>query len=192
MRRWTTVPVALALAVAGAAAVPAVASAATRPAAAQCAADWGSLPKNDSSFTSNQLVNIRTGQNPCYDRLVFDVPGASDSRRVGYHVQYVDQLLQQGSGTPIQVKGGAVLEVVLNASAMDFGAGKPSYPGRVGQPLPGVDLTGYRAFTDAQFAGSFEGYTQLGVGVRARLPFRVFQLDDRLVVDVAHDWGATG
>ena len=43
------------------------------------------------------------------------------------------------------------------------------------------------------FAGSFEGYTSIGLGVRARLPFRVFMLDgpgtsSRLVVDVAHRW----
>jgi hypothetical protein len=42
-------------------------------------------------------------------------------------------------------------------------------------------------------AGSFEGYTSLGLGVRARLPFQVFTLDgpgsgSRLVVDVAHFW----
>lgn len=43
------------------------------------------------------------------------------------------------------------------------------------------------------WAGTFEGYTSLGLGVRARLPFRVFALDgpgdgSRLVVDVAHRW----
>jgi hypothetical protein len=47
-------------------------------------------------------------------------------------------------------------------------------------------------------AGSFEGYTTFGIGVRARLPFRVFVLDgrgsggpnvgSRLVVDIAHNW----
>ena len=45
-------------------------------------------------------------------------------------------------------------------------------------------------------AGSFEGQSTLGIGTRARLPFRVFMLLDdpdaglatRLVVDVAHRW----
>ena len=42
-------------------------------------------------------------------------------------------------------------------------------------------------------AGSFEGQTTFGVGVRARLPYRVFLLDgpgngSRLVLDVAHRW----
>jgi hypothetical protein len=54
-----------------------------------------------------------------------------------------------------------------------------------------VDLTGYRTFRDTRFAGSFEGETQIGLGVRARLPFRVLQLDGRIIVDVAHSWTAT-
>ncbi len=58
----------------------------------------------------------------------------------------------------------------------------------MGQPLPGVNLSGYRTFQDAEFAGSFEGQSQFGLGVRARLPFRALQLDGRLVVDVAHTW----
>ncbi len=51
-----------------------------------------------------------------------------------------------------------------------------------------VNLAGYRTFQDTRFAGSFEGDTQIGLGVRARLPFRVFQEGNRIVVDVAHDW----
>jgi hypothetical protein len=58
----------------------------------------------------------------------------------------------------------------------------------IGRPLPGVDLAGYRTFRDARFASSFEGDTQVGLGVRARLPFRVFQLPGRLVIGVAHTW----
>ena len=43
------------------------------------------------------------------------------------------------------------------------------------------------------WAGSFEGRTSLGLGVRARLPFRVFSLagpgdGSRVVIDVAHRW----
>jgi hypothetical protein len=42
-------------------------------------------------------------------------------------------------------------------------------------------------------AGSFEGLTTIGLGVRAKLPFRVFTLNgpdghSRLVIDVAHRW----
>ena len=43
------------------------------------------------------------------------------------------------------------------------------------------------------WAGSFEGQTTIGLGVRARLPMRAFVLNGpgdglRVVVDVAHRW----
>jgi hypothetical protein len=68
-------------------------------------------------------------------------------------------------------------------------------------PLPsgnGASRGTFRAARAAPYcgitwAGSFEGYTTIGLGVRARLPFRVLVLDgpvagSRIVVDVAHQW----
>ena len=54
-------------------------------------------------------------------------------------------------------------------------------------------MSGYRTFRQVAYAGSFEGQTTIGLGVRARLPFRVFTLagpgsNTRLVIDVAHTW----
>ena len=53
-----------------------------------------------------------------------------------------------------------------------------------------VDGVGRRA--EDGHAGSFEGQTTFGVGVRTRLPFRVFALSGatgtKLVIDVAHRW----
>jgi hypothetical protein len=56
-----------------------------------------------------------------------------------------------------------------------------------------VDVTGFRTFRQVAYLGGFEELTQLGLGVRARLPFRVFLLDgpgdgSRLVIDVARRW----
>ena len=120
--------------------------------------------------------------------MVVDLPGAASRGGLGYSVQYVDRLHQDGSGRHIPVSGGAVLEVRVAAPSYAPESGEPTYPARAGRPLPGVDLTGYRTFRDARFAGSFEGETRIGLGVRARLPFRVLRLDGRLVIDVAHDW----
>jgi hypothetical protein len=76
-----------------------------------------------------------------------------------------------------------------------LGAGKrlqvivrhPSFSTRA---MPGV--TGFRTFRQVVDAGSFEGQTTLGIGLRnGPLPFRVFTLNGghgRLVVDVAHTW----
>ncbi|MGA5604422.1 AMIN-like domain-containing (lipo)protein [Streptomyces griseoincarnatus] len=173
------------------AAVPAVAAPEAAPAAATaCPTGWGSTDKAATAATSESVRDVRTGRHDCYDRMVVDVPGAARGD-LGYSVRYVDRLLQDGSGRHIPVSGGAVLEVRVTAPAYDPETGAATYPARAGGVLPGVDLTGYRTFRDARFAGSFEGDTQLGLGVRGRLPFRVQQLDGRLVIDVAHTWTGT-
>ncbi|CAM5325763.1 hypothetical protein SGLAM104S_03566 [Streptomyces glaucescens] len=143
-------------------------------------------PCQDRRRRYDGAADERQGRHACYDRLVIDVPGAG--KGVGYRVGYVERLHQDGSGRPVPVAGKAVLEIRVMAPAYDPETGAPTYPGRAGRPLPGVDLTGYRTFRDARFAGSFEGESQLGLGLRARLPFRVTQTADRVVVDVAHNW----
>ncbi|MEW1871432.1 hypothetical protein AB0420_25510 [Streptomyces caelestis] len=169
------------------AAAPAVAAPATAATATACPTGWGSLPESGPGSTATPVRDVRTGRHDCYDRMVVDLPGAT-SGGLGYSVRYVDRIRQDGSGRPVPVSGGAVLEVRVAAPAYDPESGEPAYPARAGGPLPGVDLTGYRTFRDARFAGSFEGETQIGLGTRARLPFRVLRLDGHLVIDVAHDW----
>lgn len=169
------------------AAVPADATTTTTTQTTVCPTGWGSVAKTRSAATTESLTDIRTGRHACFDRMVVDVPGAGTSG-LGYSVRYVSRLHQDGSGNYIPVGGGAVLEVRVAAPAYDTDTGKPTYPVRAGQRLKGVDLTGYRTFRDARFVGSFEGDTQIGLGVRARLPFRVWVATDRVVVDVAHNW----
>src|SRR5664280_155569 len=141
--------------------------------APNCGITWGSLPKT-AVGTASPIVNARTGQHLCYDRFVVDLKGSSAA---GYDVGYVTDVVTQGQGAVIPLAGGAKLSVVVRAPA-------------VGAKLPGVNLTGYRTFRDAKFGGSFEGYTTFGLGVRAKLPFRVTRLSSpgRVVVDVAHRW----
>ncbi|WP_432194052.1 AMIN-like domain-containing (lipo)protein [Streptomyces sp. bgisy027] len=182
---WATA--ALMVATLGVAAVPAEATAGTTAQATACPTGWGSLAETRSAATSEPMTNIRTGRHACFDRMVVDVPGAGSSE-LGYSVRYVSRLYQDGSGRQITVGGGAVLEVRVAAPAYDPATGKPTYPAKAGQRLTGVNLTGYRTFRDARFVGSFEGDTQIGLGVRARLPFRVWVTDGRVVVDVAHNW----
>lgn len=186
---WATTA-ALMAATLGVAAVPAEATATTTTTttrATACPTGWGSTAKTRSAATTKSVTDIRTGRHACFDRMVVDVPGAGTSG-LGYSVRYVSRLYQDGSGNRITVGGGAVLEVRVAAPAYDVDTGKPTYPVRAGQRLKGVDLTGYRTFRDARFVGSFEGDTQIGLGVRARLPFRVWVAADRVVVDVAHNW----
>ncbi|GGV73046.1 hypothetical protein FHS32_005367 [Streptomyces albaduncus] len=169
------------------AAVPAVATPTAAVRTTACPTGWGGLAKSDADTTTTPVRNIRTGRHACYDRMVVDLPGTARGG-LGYTVRYVDRLHQDGSGRHIPLAGGAVLEVRVAAPSYDPANGEPAYPARAGRPLPGVDLTGYRTFRDTRFAGSFEGETQVGLGVRARLPFRVLQVQDHIVIDVAHTW----
>lgn len=153
-------------------------------AAPYCGITWGSLAKTASATTTRPLTNVRTGQHDCYDRMVFDLSGTGAT---GYSVRYVSSISAEGSGLPIPVSGGAKLQIVVKAPAYDSN-GKPTYAGVVGKTLPGVNVTGYKTFRDAKFAGSFEGQTTVGLGVRAQLPFRVFTSDNHVIVDVAHYW----
>ncbi|MBO1267580.1 AMIN-like domain-containing (lipo)protein [Arthrobacter cavernae] len=151
-----------------------------------CGIVWGSLAKVNTLMTQAQVTNVRTGQHVCYDRLVIDLNG----KVAGYRVRYVPQVAQDGSGLPIALRGGAFLQVTVHAPAHDE-YGQATFSPANNKEVRNV--AGFQTFRQVAFAGSFEGHTTLGLGVRARLPFRVFTLDgpgggSRLVVDVAHRW----
>ncbi len=156
-------------------------------AAPYCGITWGSLPRTNPRLAAGPIINARAGQHPCYDRLVIDLRTAPAP---GYSVRYVSKVLTQGSGHVVPLRGGAYLQIVVRAPAYDL-AGHATY--RPPRPSEAVAVTGFRTFRQVAFAGSFEGYTSFGLGVRARLPFRVFTLagpgsQTRLVIDVAHRW----
>lgn len=158
------------------------------PAQGWCGISWGSLAKQAPQYTSGTVRDVRAGQHPCFDRMVADVARVPGT--VGYHVRYVDQVRMDGSGTLVPLRGGAALQVIAKAPAYNR-HGSPTYVPANRREL--VDVSGYRTFRQIAWAGSFEGQTTVGLGVRARLPFRVFVLDGpgegaRLVVDVAHRW----
>jgi hypothetical protein len=178
------VGLALAATVGAAAAVPAQASATARP---YCGITWGSGAKVASAtgVTAGTTTAVRSGRHACFDRLVVD--GASAAR-----VRYVTQVRADGSGEVVPLRGGARLEVVTT-TGVDPATGDPTYLPPRGRRADVVDVTGHRTFRQVAWAGDFEGQLTLGLGVRARLPYRVFVLETpgrspRVVIDVAHRW----
>ena len=158
---------------------------ASASAAPYCGITWGSLARSAGSYTAAPIDNARAGRHTCYDRFVVDLDGPV----AGYRVQYVTTLRQDGSGQVVPLRGGAKLRIIVLAPAYDS-QGHPTFPATKKEL---VDVSGFRTFRQIAGAGSFEGQTTIGLGVRARLPFRVFVLDgpgtgSRLVVDVAHRW----
>ena len=165
------------------------ASAATSP---YCGITWGSLPKVSSAADTEMVNNVRAGRHDCFDRLVVDL-GGQDTTFGSYDVRYVPLVYEDGSGRAVPVRGEADLQIVLRAPAYDQYGNATFAPADRREV---VDVTGYSTFRQVAWAGSYEGYTTMALGVRARLPFRVFALagrpqsDDtpRLVIDVAHHW----
>jgi hypothetical protein len=162
---------------------PATAAAATP----YCGLAWGSLAKVNDALSPAALSDVRTGQHGCYDRVVFEFQGPA----TGYHVNYADHVYSEGKGQELNLAGGAKLNVQLQEPAYDVQTGASTY--RHGIEGHVADVNGYRTLRDVAYGGSSEGYTTFGLGVRARLPFRVFTLagpgtHSRLVIDVAHQW----
>jgi hypothetical protein len=165
--------------------VPVAAASTSAQAAQYCGITWGSLAKNSSTMVPGPVTNVRAGRHTCFDRLVIDLKGKAP----GYSVRYVSVVVTEGEGKVVPLRGGAKLLVVTRAPD-HAQTGAPAYTPT--NPRELVNLTGFTTFRQAAYAGSFEGQTSIGLGVRARLPFRAFTIHDatgsRLVVDVAHRW----
>ena len=135
-----------------------------------CSVSWGSQAKTTNAARPATLTAVRAGQHPCFDRLVLDVT----ANGTGWSVRYVSAVHNEGQGAVVPLRGAAFLEVVEKAGTT--------------RRLPMPSVAGYRTFRQVASGGSFEGQTTLGVGLRARLPFRVSVADHKVVIDVAHHW----
>lgn len=149
--------------------------------AAYCGITWGSMANTSATMSTRAVIGTRAGQHACFDRFVIDVGAGSN---VGYSVQYVSLVHSDGSGAPVPVAGGAVLQVVVRA---------PANASTKLPPAAGQTFTGYSTLRQVKFAGSFEGQTTYALGVRARLPMRVMVVTQvngvkTVVIDVAHRW----
>ncbi|MFB2572029.1 hypothetical protein [Micrococcus sp. IITD107] len=167
------------------AAQPTAVTTGTAAATPYCGVRWGSLPETRSGYSSATIRNVRAGRHACFDRMVIDVKG----QLRGYDVRYAP-VYREGSGAFVPLLGAADLRITVKAPAYDQN-GRATYTPRSPNRL--VDVTGYSTFRQIALAGSFEGQTTFGLGVRARLPFRTFVLPQsggvsRLVIDVAHRW----
>ena len=164
----------------------------TASAAPYCGITWGSLAKSSPEMVPGPITGARVGRHDCWDRLVIDL---GTQPAAGFNVQYTNGFWAEGSGNPLSVSGGAILRVVVRAPAYDL-YGNKTVPWTVGSHIvtpSQFSAGGFRTFRDLVYGGSFEGQTALGLGVRARLPFRVLKLagpgeGSRLVIDVAHLW----
>ncbi|ALV44936.1 hypothetical protein MB46_04845 [Arthrobacter alpinus] len=152
-----------------------------------CGITWGSMARSAGTGSIAHITNVRAGRHDCFDRMVVDVNGSAS----GYNVEYVDAVHSPGKGDLVPLRGGAVIVVVVHDPAYNSYTGSSTYNPANRNEL--VNTAGYATFRQVVMAGSFEGSTTIGLGVRARLPFRVLTLagpgtTTRFVIDVAHRW----
>jgi hypothetical protein len=159
-----------AFATAASAALVTIAVPSTQSQAATCNVTWGSTAKAVTNLTHRTLTAVRAGRHACYDRLVLDLNRGGE----GFRVRYVQAVRDQGRGEIIPLRGRAFLQVDDQSQAT--------------RSISMPNVAGYSTFRQVAWGGSFEGYTTVGLGVRARLPFRAFRYDNHLVIDVAHTW----
>jgi hypothetical protein len=122
------------------------------------------------------LVAVRAGRHAGFDRVVFEFRGPVPATR---RVRYVDQLVQDGSGKPVSLAGGADLEVVFQGANAHDDRGMPTVSPRRFSP-------GFTALKEVAQVGDFEAVVSYGLGVDRRRPFKVSTLSgpSRLVIDV--------
>ncbi|GER23583.1 hypothetical protein NCCP1664_20780 [Zafaria cholistanensis] len=150
-----------------------------------CGITWGSLPKTSSTKYVPVVTNVRAGRHRCFDRLVIDLKG----KRPGYDVRY-GAVYTEGQGARVHLRG-TDMRITIKAPAYNS-KGQATYTPRNRSNI--VNVSNFDTFRQVAWAGSFEGQTTIGLGVRARLPFRVFTLagpgpnQTMLVIDVARRW----
>lgn len=161
----------------------------TAAAGPYCGITWGSTTKARAGMTTSPIVAARAGSHRCYDRFVLELVGPV----AGFDVRYVSRVTGVADDRPIALRGGAFLQAVVRAPANDSDGRATYAPANRSEA---ARVTGFHTLRQIAYAGSFEGITVFGAGVRARLPFRVIVVagpagHSRLVLDVAHRWSST-
>ena len=151
-----------------------------------CSFSGATTAPGDTALSRMTVTGVRAGAQACFDRVVIDLAGDA-SKKPGYQVRYVPQVVQDGSGNPIALRGGAFLSVSVGAPAYDSGM-QPTYI--PANPKEVVNAAGLTSVKQVAWAGSFEGMSTIGIGVSEKVPFAVQILDEggrvRLVLDIAH------
>ncbi|MEV5889974.1 AMIN-like domain-containing (lipo)protein [Nonomuraea fuscirosea] len=133
----------------------------------------------DRSGTEPAVVTgVRFAAHDGYDRLVVDLKGGIP----GYSVNWVDEFVQDGSGKPMGVRGGAYLQLTLFPANAHDEDGEPTWSGGP------VYAAGLANLADVVRTGDFEGRVGIGLALDRRAAFQVTEhrSPNRLVLDVAH------
>lgn len=124
---------------------------------------------------------------------MFDL-GRVNRENVSYDVRYVGAVHNDFSGKKVPLDGGAFLELHLGSPAYVWKDGRVVPTWAPANPMRAVNVSGFRTLRQVALVSSWEGTSQVGIGVRGRLPFRTFTTTRAsdghvlLTVEVRHRW----
>jgi len=101
------------------------------------------------------LRRVRFGRHDTYDRLAFDFCQPADTT---LKVTVVKQLIEDGSGDKVSLKGKRFIALTLSPADAHSSAGRPTVPRQA------VTVAG-RYIQQYKLIGDFEGVVTYGVGV---------------------------
>ncbi len=122
-------------------------------------------------------VGLRVGDHEGYDRVVVELTGDGVP---GWQTEYVAEAIEDGRGNRIDVDGDAILSVYVSGTRYPDEGEDHLVPSG---PVEGPDIV-----EEVHYVGTFEGLTQLFIGVDdGEADYRAFTLADpaRLVIDIA-------
>lgn len=170
---------------------PSSAAATSNPAAQTSSADASASPQgSDAPFAADTspdtasaspdaalvLTAVRSGVQPGFDRVVLEFTGPGTP---GWQAKYVDSASRQGSGEAISPGGSAIISIVLTGTTIP-------QPGQATVPGGPIATAGTTAIKGVFNDGTFEGMTQVVLGIDGKKAFRVFYVANppRVVIDV--------
>lgn len=139
-------------------------------------ADSAAKTQRPSEPAQLAVAGVRVGNHDGFDRVVVDLAGHGDP---GWFVDYTPTPMQSTVGKALAVSGNAFLSINVDGTVYPFELG-------MGSEVP-VDSPGATGnVIDVVNGGTYEGRSQIVVGLRSEAPYSVQVLEDpkRLVVDI--------
>ena len=129
--------------------------------------------RSDDPAKALALTGIRAASHEGFKRVVLEFSG--EGTPGVWRGAWTDNAFEQGRGLPIQVEGGAVLELIINGTPMM--AAENHYPGGTHTRVGDLDVVS---------DGTFEDNTHVVIGAPTARQFQIGFLSDpvRMVVDI--------